>query len=88
MVATNTVHRTTIVAKCPHGATDVYEAEFQIGTRFVAVEDIQAEIDAATKEPVFQEALTQALADRLSCPVVTSGMHGRFATECRAEPEG
>lgn len=81
-----TVHRTTIVGKCPHGCPDVYSAEFHVVDRVITVESIQAEIDAATKEPVYQEDLTQRLANRVGCNVVTLGTHGRFETECRAEP--
>ncbi len=84
---TTTVHRTTIVGKCPHGCPDVYEAEFHIENRVVTVESIQAEIDRATEAPIYQESLTQTLADRIGCPVVTSGAHGRFMTECRAVPQ-
>lgn len=81
-----TVHRTTIVGKCPHGCPDVYSAEFHIADRIITVESIQAEIDAATKEPVYQEDLTQRLANRVGCNVATVGSHGQFETECRAEP--
>ena len=87
VVKTKTVHRTTIVGKCPHGCADVYEAEFHVENRVITVESIQAEIDRATQEPIYQESLTQTLADRLGWQGVTSGMHGRFGTECRAEPE-
>jgi hypothetical protein len=72
-----TIHRTTIVGKCPHGCPDLYAAEFHVEDRVIMVEDIQAAIDD----------LTQALADRLSCVVETRGVHGRFLTECRAEPK-
>jgi GTP cyclohydrolase I len=82
-----TIHRTTIVGKCPHGCPDLYAAEFHVEDRVIMVEDIQAAIDDLTREPVYQEALTQALADRLSCVVETRGVHGRFLTECRAEPK-
>lgn len=80
-----TVHRTTIVGKCPHGCPDVYSAEFHVVDRVITVESIQAEIDAATAEPVYQETLTQRLANAVGCNVVTLGTHGRFETECRAE---
>jgi hypothetical protein len=83
-----TVHRTTIVGRCPHGCADVYEAEFHVSGRVLIVEAIQEAIDAATAEPIYQEALTQRLADRLDCAVVTRGAHGKFLSECRAEPEG
>lgn len=81
---TNTVHRTTIIAKCPHGGPDVYEAEFHTAS-LLTVETIQAEIDEATREPIYQEHLTIRLAEKLECAVVTIGRHGRFQTECRVE---
>ena len=84
---TKTVHRTTIVGECPRGGTDVYEVEFHVDNLVITVESIQAEIDRATQEPIYQESLTQTLADRLDCQVVTSGRHGRFVTESRADPE-
>lgn len=81
-----TAHQTTIVSRCPHGGIDVYTAEFRVEDRILTVEAIQAEIDQAAQSPIYQEALTQRLADRLGCVVITTGTHGRFRTECRAEP--
>ena len=83
-----TIHRTTIVAKCPLGTMDVYEAEFDVGARFIAVETIQACINSLTRVPVFQEKLTQVLANAVQCRVTLRGSHGAFDTECVAEPEG
>ena len=82
-----TVHCTIIVGKCPHGCLDVYLAEFHVDGRVLMVEDIQAAIDDVTREPIYQEALTQTLATRLGCTVKTQGVHGRFRTQCTAEPE-
>lgn len=81
-----TIHKTTIVGKCPHGCPDVYQATFQTN-RLIPVETIQAEINKATAEPIYQETLTQLLADRVGCIVTTIGDHGGFRTECIAEPE-
>lgn len=82
----DTVHRTTIVGRCPHGCADVYAAEFHAGDRLVRVEDIQAAVDKLTAEPVYQEDLTQRLADAVGCRVVTVGPHGRCVTTCSAGP--
>lgn len=82
-----TIHRTTIVGKCPHGCADVYEAEFHVENRIVTVETILSEIVLVTREPIYQESLTQMLADHLGCHVVTVGVHGQFTTECRADPD-
>lgn len=82
-----TIHRTTISATCPHGGKDSYQAEFHVGDRMLKVEEIQEAIDILTQGPIYQESLTKKLADALACRVVTDGRHGRFDTECSAEPE-
>lgn len=82
-----TIHRTVIVAKCPHGGPDVYEAEFHIQDKIVTVEFIQGQIDRLTDSGIYQEKLTQKLADMIGCEVVTKGTHKRFTTECTAGPE-
>lgn len=82
----NTIHRTSISSRCPHGGGDYYTAEFNVGTRFVAVETIQKAIDALTLQPIYQEELTQLLANELKCGVITRGTHGKFSTECHAWP--
>lgn len=80
-----TIHRTTIVAQCPHGGVDVYQAEFHAEGRTVTVESIQTVIDAVVRNPGYQEDLTRQLAQTLNCKVVTLGSHGRFQTECHAD---
>ncbi len=82
-----TIHRTTIIAKCPHGGPDVYEAEFIIIDKMITVEFIQGKIDMLTDSGIYQEKLTQKLADLVGCDVVTKGTHKRFSTECSASPE-
>jgi hypothetical protein len=81
-----TIHRTTIVGRCPHGCDDVYEAEFRISDRIVVVESIQEAINESTADPIYQEELTQKLADLIGCEVATKGVHGPFCTECIANP--
>jgi hypothetical protein len=86
---TETVHKTTIISKCPHGANDVYEAEFHIsGSRTIPVEDIESAISNKTSSPIYQEDLTLALAMIFKCKVVTTGRHGNFTTRCSSEPSG
>jgi len=80
------IHKTMIVGKCPHGCADLYQAEFRVRNRVIPVERIQEEIDAATKEPIYQEDLTQALADSLGCEVQLEGVHGRFNSISSATP--
>jgi hypothetical protein len=83
---TTTTHRCTIVGRCPHGCPDLYTAEFTVEDRVLRVEDIRAEIDTLTNEPIYQEDLTRLLAERLNCVVVTTGPHGIFETRCRSVP--
>lgn len=85
-VTVRTVHRTTIIAKCPHGPDDIYEAEFAVVDRLLTCESIRDAIDRLTVNAVYQESLTQALSESLDCEVVTRGCHGRFNSECRATP--
>lgn len=82
---TETVHKTAIVGRCPHGCADVYDAEFRVtGDAVLQVERIAETIADLTREPVYQEDLTRRLARLLGCVVVTRGRHGVFDTECRA----
>lgn len=85
-----TIHRTTIVGECPLGCIDIYEAEFHVVSRVIEVGDIADAIREATEEPIYQEDLTQLLANNLGCKVVTRGMHTQkqvnFSSTCEAEP--
>ncbi len=81
-----TVHRTTIIGKCPLGCDDLYDAEFHVTNTFIEVGDIFDAIKEATEEPIYQEALTQILADNIGCKVITKGRHMQFETTCEAEP--
>jgi hypothetical protein len=81
-----TVHRITIVGKCPLGCQDIYQAEFHISNKVIEVGDIADAIKEATENPIYQEVLTQLLADNTGCRVVTVGRHSQFETTCEAEP--
>lgn len=82
-----TIHSTTIVGTCPLGCADIYHAEFHVdGPNVTPVENIQAVINELTKQPIYQEALTQALANRVGCKVVTRGRHMSFETTCEVDP--
>ena len=84
---TRVTHRTTIVGKCPHGCQDIYQAEFHVDHRVITIESIQEAIDTTTEKPIYQEDLTQALANKVGCKVITKGSHGRFETTCVSDPE-
>ena len=82
-----TVHKTTIVGKCPLGCIDIYEAEFTVfGRRILMVEAIQKEIERLTVNETTQENLTYSLADVLGCHVKTKDVHSQFSSKCFADP--
>lgn len=73
-------------AHCPvDGSADRYDLVVET-ERVVPVEHIFEAIDTATREPIFQEDLTRALADLLGCRVVTVGTHSGVKTTCEAGP--
>jgi hypothetical protein len=72
-------HTTIITGKCPHGCPDVYKATFET-ERLIPVEVIQAAITCYTLAPVYQEDLTERLAECLQCRVTLKGGHGEFVT--------
>lgn len=81
-----TIHKTHMFAECPKGTSDYYEVEFHVTDRVLPVEDIQQAIAKATKQTIYQEDLTQRLANWLKCDVVTFGIHSGFKTECTCSP--
>lgn len=81
-----TEHRLTITAICPvDGTIDVYKMIVETHD-MIAVERIQDVVASATRDPLYQEALTQSLADELGATVTTEGVHSGVDTRCRAEP--
>lgn len=74
------VHRIVIHGTCPHGCPDVYTGRFKT-TRMIPVEVVEAAIKCCTLTPIYQESLTQRLADILACEVTLNGMHGNFYSE-------
>ncbi len=81
-------HKFSLVCRCPvNNDVDYYECEVTV-TRLVKCEDVLTAVNNYTGDTVFQEQLTQALADDLGADVVTRGMHvgGKVETTCRCEP--
>lgn len=73
-------HTLTVVCQCPvDGTRNVYTAVVRAG-RIVKVEDILAAFAEATKEPSFQEDITQRTAKALGCEVETMGTHSEVRT--------
>jgi hypothetical protein len=86
-------HKTTLHATCPvNGAADLYDCWVYVEGRVLTCEEIFEAAAELTREPVFQEKLTQALADRLGARVKTEGRHvsGSVLTTvvCRSRREG
>ena len=84
-------HRLWIDSSCPvDGAADRYECVVDVSGRVVKCEEIVEAVEVLTKKPIFQEGLTQALADRLNATVVTKGTHvkGRVETLVICHPGG
>jgi GTP cyclohydrolase I len=81
-------HRLLIEATCPvDGRPDRYRCWVRVD-RTLPVEKIEEAVAAYTRRPVYQEALTAALAFVLDAEVVTVGHHaeGRVRTLCRCTP--
>jgi GTP cyclohydrolase I len=84
-----TRHHIVIRSTCPVDHTsDQYDAYVYVNSQVLACEEVAAAVEALTQEPVFQERLTQDLADRLGCRVKTKGRHvaGGIETTCVCEP--
>jgi hypothetical protein len=69
-------HYVEIRATCPvNGDADRYDAFVYVEGRVLRCEDVAEAVEQLTREPVYQETLTQALADRLGAKVKTVGRH-------------
>ena len=74
-------HEVQVYGRCPvDGKSDSYDVT--VTTRkLIRVEDIISAIDAI-EWPVFQEEMTQQLADKLGCHVRSIGYHSGIKTTC------
>src|SRR5689334_12565430 len=82
-------HRITICCVSPGSvAEDLYACTTQVTDRGLAYEDVVVAVEALTRRPVFQDQLTQGLADRLHALVRTVGNHddGRVETTIVCRP--
>jgi len=85
------VHQIEVRATCPvNGDADLYRCWVVVRDRVLKCEDVAEAVADLTREPVFQESLTQALADRLRAKVKTVGRHtaGNVLTTVICEPKG
>lgn len=75
-------HTLTAPSLCPiNGARDVYEVTLQL-TELVPVETILAKVADFATLRIYQEDLTQALADAFNCTVESVGFHSGVTTRC------
>ena len=74
-------HEIQVYGRCPvDGQSDTYDVT--VTTRkIIKVEDIIEAINSI-QWPVFQEEMTQQLADRLGCRVRSVGYHSGIKTMC------
>jgi len=82
-------HTLTAGGTCPNnGLPDHYRIAVSTnGTLFC--EQVTEAVDELLAKPIYQEAFTQALADRLGCKVRTRCRHihgGRVLTDCVCHP--
>ena len=81
----NTTHTLEVHATCPvDGTPDRYDVVIETGAKIVPVERILDMVEVATSGPVYQEALTAALAGSLGVKVTTTGQHSGVTTVCTA----
>ncbi len=68
-------HELPVKSKCPiNGVNDFYECRV-IVDRFVTCEEIVKACEQFQNKKIYQETLTQKLADDLKATVVTTGHH-------------
>jgi hypothetical protein len=84
-------HTITIHSLCPvNGDLDRYVCHVYPSS-LLYCEAVRDAVDELTTEPVTQEGLTQALANKLGCRVCTEGTHcrGRVTTKvvCHPQPQ-
>jgi hypothetical protein len=74
-------HEIQVYGRCPvDGKSDSYDVTITT-MKIIKVEYIIAVVDAI-EWPVFQEEMTQQLADRLGCRVRSIGYHSGIKTTC------
>lgn len=84
-------HHIEIRSVCPvNGDADRYDCWVYVVNRVLTCEAVAEAVEDLTCKPVFQESLTQALANRLKAKVKTAGRHtaGNVLTTVVCEPEG
>ena len=80
-------HTFTMFAKCPmNNLQDVYEVTFRMD-KVLPVERILGHIGGLVGVKLFQEEITQSLADSFECEVESSGVHSGIKTRVICTPQ-
>lgn len=80
-------HAFTMIARCPmNNLQDVYEVTFRMD-KVLPVERILGHIGGLVGVKLFQEEITQSLADTFECEVETTGVHSNVKTRVVCEPQ-
>lgn len=80
-------HTLTMQAKCPaNEATDVYDVTFRMD-KILQVEILIGHVGQMRGVKLFQEEITQSLADRFECEVESVGMHSGVKTRVVCQPQ-
>lgn len=82
-------HQIEIHSTCPvNGDTDLYQGFVYVRDRVLTCEEVAGVVADLTRGPVFQEQLTQDMADRLQARVKTVGRHtaGNIRTTVLCNP--
>lgn len=76
MIHRKCIYRMAVVAKCPKGGRDEYQLEVE-SNEMIEVETLIDIVERVTKAPIFQEAMTDAIARHLE---KVAGKHGYVTT--------
>lgn len=80
-------HTLTMQAKCPiNNLPDFYEVTFRM-EKFVQVEMLLGHVGALNGVKLFQEEITQSLADSFQCEVESLGIHSGVKTRVVCTPQ-
>lgn len=80
-------HCFTMMARCPmNNLQDVYEVTFRMD-KVLPIERILGHIAGLVGVKLFQEEITQSLADSFECEVETVGVHNNVKTRVVCTPQ-
>lgn len=80
-------HAFTMIARCPmNNLQDVYDVTFRMD-KVLPVERILGHIGGLVGVKLFQEEITQSLADTFECEVETVGVHSNVKTRVICTPQ-